>query len=256
MPNRRSSESEGCASGLAVHGIGLMAHEGAARTLIGDLARPHQRLRQPHEQRNADDHRDDRGDPPPRPRQRDVSEAGRGHRGHGEVQRIEIAVDAGDPIGEGGIDEPRHHEEEGDEVHDRPDRLLPPVEPVRPKLSPDDGAAKERPEAQDPEEGEVHDPHRRKQRDQDHEIDPDIGSKQPAPDVQRGECASEQIEPDQRGYGIVNDQEAGMVRQQRRRQEKRDDGEIDRDEADLEAPRKRRVAEIQEMQLAAHPQQR
>ena len=112
-------------AGLAMHGIRLMPLQPAMRAFVEHLVRPEHRLRKLHEKRDADDHGDDRGQLAGDAGQRDVAEAGRRDRRDGEIERVDIALDAGALDEEEGVDEAGDDEEEGQQVDDGDDRLAP-----------------------------------------------------------------------------------------------------------------------------------
>ena len=78
---------------LAMDGIDIVHQEGAVGAFEANLVRPEDRLEQPQEKTDADDHDDHREEPTARPLQRDVAEARGRERRDREIERVDIARD-------------------------------------------------------------------------------------------------------------------------------------------------------------------
>ena len=138
-----------------MHGIWLMSLQPAMRTFVKNLGRAKHGLRQLHEERDADDHRHDSGQLAGDAGQNDVAEAGRGDGGYGEIERVDITLDAGAVDEEEGVDEAGGDEEEGQQVDYRNDRLAPSEQPALFKRVEQRAAVRERPEPEDAQEAEI-----------------------------------------------------------------------------------------------------
>ena len=78
---------------LAVNRVGFVDKESTVWALKPDLVGPENRLEQPQEEPDADDHDDDREDPASGTLEGDVAEACRRQRGDGEIKGIHVVRD-------------------------------------------------------------------------------------------------------------------------------------------------------------------
>src|SRR5690606_21338799 len=203
------------------------------------------------EQRNADDHDDYRHQLAERTRQDDIAEAGRGHGGDGEIERVDIAGNAGVTLGEGGIDEAGDHEEEDQEVDHRLDRVAVAAQAALFQRAPDDAGPRQRPEPQDAQETQIEEPGGRQQGDEDEDIHDHRQLPQPAQRMGGGQASRRQVQRQDGGDGIVDPQETRRIAQQRGGDEESDDGEVDDQDRRLEAQGLGRLAVIEQPQPGA-----
>src|SRR3546814_892601 len=83
------------AGGYEVTGIDIMAVKPAFGAGEAHLRWPEDRLRETEEQRHPDQHDADGEQPPEGTRHRDVAKTRRCQRRHGEIERVEVAIDLG-----------------------------------------------------------------------------------------------------------------------------------------------------------------
>jgi len=116
---------------LAVHGVGIVHQQAAIGTFELHLLGPEDRLQQAQEQPNPHHHDNDGQQPPGRPQQRHIAEAGRRQGGDGEVEGIDVAADLRIDVVLSDIDRGRHEEDEDAQIDRALDHALMASEPGR-----------------------------------------------------------------------------------------------------------------------------
>src|SRR3546814_17606374 len=101
-----------------------MALKPAVGAVEAHLRWPEDRLRETEEQRHPDQHDADGEQPPEGTRHRDVAKTRRCQRRHGEIERVEVAIDLGLAAVMQGKDQTRRYEEEDREGQEGEDKYL------------------------------------------------------------------------------------------------------------------------------------
>lgn len=136
------------------------------------------RLGETNEQRDANDHCDDRGELAEGARERDIAEAGRRHRRNREIQCIDEADQTVLMVEEGRVDKARNHEQEDEEVQAGTRHIPISRAPGTRQEYIEERAVTDRPKTHGSQEGEVEQFVREQQCREDRKVDPGHGALQ------------------------------------------------------------------------------
>ena len=196
-----------------------------------------QRARQVEEQRHAQDHDDDRDQPPGRAGQRDVAEAGRGQRGDGEVERVGIVGDVLVAGVLGLVDDAGHDEDEDRQMRDREHRVFALAEPRAVLAQPRQQliGVQQPHRAQDAQEAGAFADHRREERHDRGDVCPGGGMQQLAQPRPADGDARGEVGEDRDAEHDIDPLDDVAARQERRRDDEQDGQKIEREQGIAEA---------------------